>query len=418
MKARGCLATPVRPAIRLNRRTRRGECGWSTHGLHGPDRGEGHRPSANRTVIVHVRLRRLRVLTLTVVLALLLVASGAERAVGEARSANPRCGRILVIRGRTFGSSQILSVRPDGSGVRTLSSGFGAAWSPNGRQLVVQRIVPGGRGLHTALFVTAADGSNARRLTHSARADYWPAWTGDGEHVVFSREQRPNSGYLFYAPADLWEVNVRTGAERRLTAVAGKGGVAFAPSAGPGGSLVLSVIRAPIRHDARKPGADLYVLSHAGRLTELITDPASDSVGPDAFSPDRERLVFFRRGQGIFIFDFDNKRIIRLTRNASDAAPGWSPDGRQITFTRGNQVYLMNADGTDARPISSGTGHGRLGRRLLSTAAGGDQYRIGLGGRCPSQRCPPPYHVAHRRSDWPAQQVEWLDLELGGDTFD
>ena len=94
--------------------------------------------------------------------------------------------------------------------MRTLSSGFGAAWSPNGRQLVVQRIVPGGAASIQPSSSPQRMDRTPASLTHSARADYWPAWTGDGEDVVFSREQQPNSGYLFYAPADLWEVNVRT----------------------------------------------------------------------------------------------------------------------------------------------------------------------------------------------------------------
>jgi Tol biopolymer transport system component len=273
-------------------------------------------------------------------------------------SPQAQCGRILVVRGETFQSSRILSVRPDGRDVRVLAAGFGAAWSPSGRQLVVQRVVGKALGLHTALFVTAADGSHERRLTHSRRADYWPAWTADATRIVFSRELRPNRGYLFYAPADLWEVNVRTGAERRLTSVASKGGVAFLPAPGPRGSIVLSVILAPIRHDPRKPGADLYLLGRTGRLTKLVGDPASDSVGPSALSPDSRRLVFFRRGQGIFVLDLGTRRVIRLTRDRSDAAPGWSPDGRRITFTRGDGVYVMNADGSGARRIATGAGPG------------------------------------------------------------
>jgi TolB protein len=293
-----------------------------------------------------------------VLLVLLVIASQTVSDAGHAISVKAECGRILVVRGRTFGSSKILSVRADGRGVRSLSIGFDAVWSPNGRQLVVQRIIRGGRSLHTAPFLAKADGSKARRLTHSNRADYWPAWTADGKHVVFSREQRPNRGYLFYAPADLWEVNVRTGGERRLTSVASRRGVAFMPSPGPQGSLVFSVIRAPIRHDPGKPGADLYLLNRAGRLTRLVADPASDSVGPSALSPDGRRLVFFRRGQGIFVLNMDNKRVARLTQNRSDSAPGWSPDGRRITFTRGDNVYVMNADGTGAKRIFNGTGPG------------------------------------------------------------
>ena len=267
------------------------------------------------------------------------------------------------MQGHDFQTSRVLSVRPDGRRLRVLASGLYAVWSPTGRQIVVTRVLRRRPSLQTGLFLISADGTHVRRLTHSPLADYWPTWTAEGRHVVFSCELRANRGYLFYAPADLWKVDVRTGEERRLTALARGGSVAFLPAPGPAGGIVFSLIRAPIRHDPSKPGADLYLRTRRGLLKRLVAGRASESVGPNALSPDRRRLLFFRRGQGIFTLDLASRRVERLTRGRGDGAPGWSPDGRRVTFTRGTGVYVMNADGTGVARIVSGAGSGSWNAR-------------------------------------------------------
>jgi Tol biopolymer transport system component len=64
----------------------------------------------------------------------------------------------------------------------------------------------------------------------------------------------------------------------------------------------------------------------------------------------------------IWVMNADGSDQTQLTYGpGSDFGPAWSPDGTQIAFVRdfgsGNRpIYLMNADGINQHPITSGTG--------------------------------------------------------------
>ena len=73
-------------------------------------------------------------------------------------------------------TSEIVAVRPDGSGYRVISSGHldGApAWSPDGSWLVFSRHV----GSDSRLFVMKADGTSVAAITSHVGDDASPSWT-------------------------------------------------------------------------------------------------------------------------------------------------------------------------------------------------------------------------------------------------
>jgi serine/threonine protein kinase/Tol biopolymer transport system component len=45
--------------------------------------------------------------------------------------------------------------------------------------------------------------------------------------------------------------------------------------------------------------------------------------------------------------------MARRLADANGRAGAWSPDGRQLMFSRGNQLFLAKSDGTEARPIAT-----------------------------------------------------------------
>jgi TolB protein len=93
----------------------------------------------------------------------------------------------------------------------------------------------------------------------------------------------------------------------------------------------------------------------------------------------------------IYTMDLRTKRTVRLTNDpAIDTSPSYSPDGKRIVFNsdRGGsqQLYAMNADGSDQKRISFGDNKSRYGTPVWSprgdlvafTKIDGGKFYIGV----------------------------------------
>jgi TolB protein len=125
---------------------------------------------------------------------------------------------------------------------------------------------------------------------------------------------------------------------------------------------------------------------------EVVGDFPNMAFSP-RFSPNGQSVVMSLQQQGasnIYSMDLRTKRLVRLTTTpAIDTAPSYSPDGSQIVFEsdRGNsqQLYVMNADGSNQRRISP-IGDGRYSTPVWSprgdviafTKQGGGSFSIGV----------------------------------------
>ena len=224
-------------------------------------------------------------------------------------------------------------------------------WSPDGRQIAFLR-VPAGTGKATSLdardrgddkpqlYLIAADGGEARRLTYLREGAGAAEWSPDGTTLLFAAETG--------APDD---------AEAEDATVEGKKSV----------PRVRTVEQLFYRFDGHG-----YIYEHR---THLFTLPARDGGEPrqitkgdwnDAsptWSPDGTQIAFtsdrtaerwrFPASQ-VWVIDANGGNPRRLTSEALGAAsPAWSPDGRQIAFlaaprrgeTGHTDLYLVDGAG-------------------------------------------------------------------------
>ena len=79
----------------------------------------------------------------------------------------------------------------------------------------------------------------------------------------------------------------------------------------------------------------------ASRLVPLTTYPGIE--GPPSLSPDGNQVTF-ERGADIFVKQVDSEALVQLTKTAlPEHAPVWSPDGRQIAFIRaGEGIFVIS----------------------------------------------------------------------------
>lgn len=98
------------------------------------------------------------------------------------------------------------------------------------------------------------------------------------------------------------------------------------------------------------------------RLTDEDIEPSSPAAlffqVEAAWSPDGERIVFASKRGGsfdLYVMNADGTGTRSLTSGPQeDSNPTWSPDGARIAFQRGpsGDLYVVDADGSDAHAIS------------------------------------------------------------------
>jgi Tol biopolymer transport system component len=55
----------------------------------------------------------------------------------------------------------------------------------------------------------------------------------------------------------------------------------------------------------------------------------------------------------VFTIQADGSHELQLTdATASEGYPAWSPDGSRIAYAAGDEIWVMNSDGTDQRAVT------------------------------------------------------------------
>jgi Tol biopolymer transport system component len=252
-------------------------------------------------------------------------------------------GRIVFVsvRGDNF---EIDTMNPDGSDRIRLTSGphdLSPAWSPDGTQIVFARTDASIQ--RSEIFIMNSDGSNQTRLT-SGETDGSPAWSPDGTQIVFVRlisESGLRRGQIFAINADGRN-------PRRLT---DSGESDYSPVWSPDGAMIAFT---------RGNLVSLVVMNADGSNQRAI----SSSYSPVTWSPDSSKLafanIFYGYPDGIVVVNADGTSPRPIATPPSfgyEAFPSWSPSGSKITFTRfddcdeelvncgSQQVWVVDSDG-------------------------------------------------------------------------
>lgn len=117
-------------------------------------------------------------------------------------------GRLLVFEGAVGSSFGLYTVRPDGSGLRMITTnGADPEWSPDGRRIAFDSDT-------NSIAVVNADGSHVHLLFAGARGTGPgdPSWSPDGRKLVFFK----TPGRPGHFRAEVWTMNADGSGKERL----------------------------------------------------------------------------------------------------------------------------------------------------------------------------------------------------------
>ena len=210
-------------------------------------------------------------------------------------------------------------------------------------------------GGNTDVYTVRPDGQALRRLTEEPGFDACAAYSADGRRIAYCSGQGGG-------PVQVWTMKQNGTDKYQVTHLSGP---AIFPDFSPDASEIVFTAK-----PAGSPTRDIYVVGSDGSGLTRLTSGVGNNAYP-AFSPDGSKIVFTSDRTGtwqVWLMNANGGGQTQLTSDPQpkDQVPDWSPDGSKIAYladTHGiadtvspswGDVWVMNADGSNQEPITSG----------------------------------------------------------------
>jgi len=235
-------------------------------------------------------------------------------------------------------------------------------WSPDGKKLLL--LSDGGRGLD--LWTMNPDGTGKVRLTEGGRivpspglSGYGADWSADGKRIVYTSCLFENAAIQEGSPAvnlsairteaDIWIMDADGGNKKQLTT----DGDARLPQWQPHGDRIAYLAD-------RSGNREIWTMQSDGTGKTQVTF-SEGSVSGYSWSPDGTRIAYVVASPpgtlpefSLWVIDSDGSDSEQLTTGNRDRSPIWSPDGTRIAFrseSRDRALWVMKSDGSGLAPL-------------------------------------------------------------------
>jgi Tol biopolymer transport system component len=290
-------------------------------------------------------------------------------------AAIPAGGAGIVSNGRlafiatAAGTTQVFTVNPDASGLTKVTDRpggageYGLSWSPDASSMLV--VLSTHRDL---IYTMRPDGTGLRRLSPSCTGhcigDDSPVFTRSGKRIAFERAYGPikdeNAAVVAIETMNADGTHMKQLTQKKLPTSTED----HAPTWSPDGRRIAfqrtNTIASPSGRSA------IYVMNASGTHVRRVTPLPLDASNP-RWSRDGTRILFNDvaesapgKDANIYTVRVDGSDLTRLTHYTGGSAQAfvddWSPDGTKIVFhfldTSVDDLYVMDADGTNAHPLT------------------------------------------------------------------
>jgi len=257
----------------------------------------------------------------------------------------------------TTGESYLMLANADGTGERVLAvrklpkafTGNGTSWSPDGKAVACTVVNVDAGGNYGALVEVDVESGAERRLTAERFAAVTSvAWLPDKSGLVFNASAEGAGGY------QVWHLSYPDGATRRVT-----------NDLNSYTGLSLSADGRSLVTVQSETNANIWVgpLGEPSRVRQITSGTSNSGRGGLSFAPDG-RLAYIALEGGIpqiWIMGADGSGARQLTaRMRNSNRPAVTPDGRHIVFrslrTGTWKLWRMDLDGGNLKQLTDGPG--------------------------------------------------------------
>jgi len=233
-------------------------------------------------------------------------------------------------------NNDIFIMNADGSNVKKLTdslvSDFDPKFSPDGETIAFTSVRDG----YLNIYCMDKDGSGIKQLTFDKSMDYMGSWSPDGDKIAFTSGRSGN-----------WDIYIMDKDGSGIQQVTKHPGADGWPVFSLNGQNILFV-------SDRSGAYDLYTMNFDGSNITQLTDTLEYENFPQ-YSPDGEMIAFSSRGETkmeICVMNADGTRrdvimsqpvtvIDEKTLPSLVGYPVWSPDGEEIAFIVGTQIFTV-----------------------------------------------------------------------------